>query len=445
VRCSCTLPGKSKTFVEGFVTSSSPTSLTVSVDSIGGVDSDSVGGVDPDSIVTVTSWNIYVKVWEYIPLRKKQAPPWMQDSPFIADYISASDETLLDQVDMPIVELGRLRQITIDTHPEIVSRTSKLLGFDLSKFSWLLSGTFLNYVIYLSRYKSVAGTDKFMLLLNFLLKQRDPTDTWTLTQLYTRNYLLFYRPETLPVNPVTNIYTTEIYENDPGIDYVCTVNYAPIYLMMGSNLHYPTLTAGDPRIGHINPNVTPADTLSKWSVRSSSLIWTDADAAAHKGIWNPFIPYNIGDIVHVGSGKPYATSRYELTSGKFYKCTVASGALSTNQYPTTNPSSWALISSITTPATYRSYWNHLRPYTRDDIVHLPLDKSVVDMFYMLAPSEMVLYSPYPDYNAVIFGIPRLVEITPECSEIEEGVTIQYLCRNVAKLSDVKSRKIVDFG
>jgi len=117
------------------------------------------------------------------------APQALLYNPVWSDFIDVGNYVLQANIDAPIEQLRDIRDISQATDPEIIRRTCRLLGFDVSNDVFNLNAnTLLKVVSQLPYYPDQNGTENFHKFVDLVLNA-----VTEVHNLYTKDYVNFLR------------------------------------------------------------------------------------------------------------------------------------------------------------------------------------------------------------------------------------------------------------
>lgn len=114
--------------------------------------------------------------------------PIVKNNPTWDDMLEVFNRVMENNVDDPIEQLERIRFITNETDDEILARTARLLGFDLTRDMLNLNAdNLVKLVSQLPLYADQNGTDLFIKFIDLVFNARTIVEN-----LYTKDYVNFY-------------------------------------------------------------------------------------------------------------------------------------------------------------------------------------------------------------------------------------------------------------
>lgn len=103
------------------------------------------------------------------------------------DLVNAFEQVVTDNIEHPIQSLETIRYITIDADQDILQRTARMLGFDVTQDVLNLNSESLTKVVtQLAMYPDKNGTEIFNKFIDLILNS-----TTTINNLYTTDYMNF--------------------------------------------------------------------------------------------------------------------------------------------------------------------------------------------------------------------------------------------------------------
>lgn len=114
--------------------------------------------------------------------------PIVVENPTWNDMLAVFNRVMENNVDDPIAQLERIRFISNETDDEILARTARLLGFDLTRDMLNLNAdNLVKLVSQLPLYADQNGTDMFIKFIDLIFNARTIVEN-----LYTKDYVNFF-------------------------------------------------------------------------------------------------------------------------------------------------------------------------------------------------------------------------------------------------------------